>query len=404
MDHRATDLNRPADALRPRTLRVWVQSLTPLFVGIILLAVFLQFFAAITTVMLGVLAAAIVAITLSPLLRYIPGPRGVAAAGVGLALIASAAALLMALSFPLGMRISKSASDWPKTKHEVNAFLGKLTRNLGMVEEPTAVEKAEGYKQIAEQKHVPDTDLTAKDRQEVDDKLREDKHFTVERLLEQWGNFLTGEGGERLFSRSADVSLSILLWLVFIFVGSIFLMGEPPRHLLSPIISLLPLQRRPQLQRMFDDLGPRLRRWVLGTLLSMTIVFGASAAGYSIVGLQLALPLAILAGLCEIVPTVGPATACVISILFAAATGTGATVAGVLIVYAVIQTIEAYVILPMIMRGAVKMHPAVTLFSVVLWGKIFGVPGLMLAIPINLTLWSIAKYFIIQAPASEEGP
>ena len=38
----------------------------------------------------------------------------------------------------------------------------------------------------------------------------------------------------------------------------------------------------------------------------------------------------------------------------------------------------------------------ITLFSVVLWGKIFGVPGLMLAIPINLTLWAAAERFVIQ--------
>ena len=55
---------------------------------------------------------------------------------------------------------------------------------------------------------------------------------------------------------------------------------------------------------------------------------------------------------------------------------------GVLVVYGVIQALEAYIILPLIMRGAVNMHPAITLFTVVLWGKIFGVPGLILAIPL----------------------
>jgi predicted PurR-regulated permease PerM len=100
--------------------------------------------------------------------------------------------------------------------------------------------------------------------------------------------------------------------------------------------------------------------------------------------------------LCEIVPTIGPAVAAVVAALFAAATAGSGTVAGVAIVYGIIQSVEAYVILPMIMRGAVKIHPAVTLFSVVLWGKIFGIPGLMLAIPINLTLWAAAEKFVIQ--------
>jgi predicted PurR-regulated permease PerM len=69
---------------------------------------------------------------------------------------------------------------------------------------------------------------------------------------------------------------------------------------------------------------------------------------------------------------------------------------GVLAVYGGIQILEAYVILPLIMRGAVNIHPAVTLFTVVLWGKIFGVPGLMLAIPINLTIWTLLDHFSIR--------
>jgi predicted PurR-regulated permease PerM len=48
------------------------------------------------------------------------------------------------------------------------------------------------------------------------------------------------------------------------------------------------------------------------------------------------------------------------------------------------------------MRGAVRIHPAVTLFSVVLWGKIFGVPGMMLAIPINLTIASAVEHLYVR--------
>src|SRR5258706_10514870 len=119
--------------------------------------------------------------------------------------------------------------------------------------------------------------------------------------------------------------LSILLWLVFIFVGSIFLLTEPADVLIQPAALLVPAKRRPELQHMLYDIGPRLRRWVLGTLLSMSIVFTASLIGYSVIGLKLALPLAILAALCEIVPTVGPAVAAVVAALFPAPTpGRGA--------------------------------------------------------------------------------
>lgn len=355
----------------------WVRRLTVLFVWLVAIFLFVYFFSAVATVILGVLAAAIVATTLHPLLRFIPGPRGVAAGVLGLSLIALCAALVLALSWPLASPLQNAVENWSHTSAKVDEFLAKKTRFLSdRPSVPTVPEiDPETGAAVPPQRAHP---------------LRVSDIFTTV------GTFLTGSGGGAFFSRSADVVFGILLWLVFIFIGSIFLLTEPASVLINPASMLVPPRHREAFRQMFYDLEPRLRRWVIGTLISMSIVFTASLIGYSVIGLQLAAPLALLAALCEIVPTVGPAVAAVVAALFAAATGSGGTVAGVAVVYGIIQAVEAYVILPMIMRGAVKIHPAVTLFSVVLWGKIFGVPGLMLAIPINLTLWAAAERFVIQ--------
>ena len=134
---------------------------------------------------------------------------------------------------------------------------------------------------------------------------------------------------------------------------------------------------------------------MIGTMGGMCVVFSASAIGYSISRLKFAFPLALLAGVGEVVPTVGPATAVLVALLFAATQSSGAVI-GVLITYGVIQSLEAYLILPLIMRGAVKIHPAITLFSVVLWAKVFGIPGLMMAIPINLVIGSAVEYLYVR--------
>ena len=155
------------------------------------------------------------------------------------------------------------------------------------------------------------------------------------------------------------------------------------------------------------DLEPRYRAWAVGTLTGMGVVFCASSIGYSLIGLKMAIPLALLAGFAEIVPTVGPAIACVIAALFAGATQSGTAAGLVLLVWGCIQALEAYVILPLIMKGAVNVHPAITLFTVVLWGKIFGVAGLMLAIPINLTIWTLLDHLRMReldGPRAESSP
>ncbi len=345
---------KPAPSPAPPARRIWIQPLPALFALAVAVVLLIVFFDPISTVLLGLLAAAIVACTLNPLVRYIPAPRAVGAAVLGLGFIALVVTLVVALSWPLAKPIKSELERWPENRTRIDHLLSQWSDDLGL-QQP----------------------------------------MTVDGIFTNIGQFFAGESGPRLFSRGADVAVAIIIWLAFVFIGSIFMLADPNDRLLRPALRTISPAWRPRVTEMLEALGPRLRRWVLGTVTSMCIVFTASWIGFTSIGLDFALPLALLAGLCEIVPTVGPACAMFVAVLFAATQSAG-TVLGVLCVYAIIQAIEAYVILPMIMRGAVKVHPAVTLFSVVLWGKIFGVPGLMLAIPINLTLACMIEYLYIK--------
>ncbi len=322
---------------------------------VILLASGIYFFDAISTVALGVLAACIIACTLSPLMKFIPGPRSsdVAIIAVGLLLVIGLA--FLSLYLPLRRPILDSIERWPQTRMAVDQTLKGWSERMGL-----------------------------------------QQTLTVSHLLKGLGDFLAGKGGEALFSHSADVLLGLLLSLTFTLIGSIFLLSEPPERLIKPGLRFFSAENQKALRDALYDLAPRFRRWAIGAFTGMFVVFTASAVGFKLVGVEFAIPLALMAGFAEIVPTVGPATACLIASLFALATQTAGTAAGVLVVYCVIQAIEAYLILPTIMRGAVNMHPAVTLFSVVLWGKVFGIPGLMLAIPINLTISTFIEHFRIR--------
>jgi predicted PurR-regulated permease PerM len=338
----------------------WVRRITTLFVIAVALALFYLFFGPVSTLLLGVLAATIVACALNPLLHYIPGPRGIGAGVIGLGLIAVVGALVLAFSLPLAKPVQQQFYNWPQTKQSVDQLLSRWSGRL-----------------------YTGTPMTS------------------DELLRQLSGFFATDRGSLLLAGVRDAVLAILLWLAFVFVGSIFLMASPREILLSPVIRTVPPKQRHNFREMLDVLGSRLRWWMIGTIGGMSIVFCASSIGYSICRLKFAFPLALLAGLGEMVPTVGPATAAIIAMLFAATQSSGAVV-GVIITYGVIQALEAYVILPLIMRGAVKIHPAVTLFSVVFWAKVFGVPGLMMAIPINLVIGSAVEYLYIRPREQRE--
>jgi putative permease len=331
----------------------WLRPVTAMFLTGIAFALFFWFFSAFSTVFLGVLAASIVACALSPLVQLLPFHRGVGAGVIGLGLITTAAAIVLGISLTLAKPIQREVADWPRTKYNIDTMLSHWSTDL---------------------------------------KLNE--ALTSEKLLGKISDFF-GERGSVLVSGSASAALAILLWIAFVFVGSIFLLASPPHVLLAPVLRVVPTPFRSDTLRMLEHLGQRLRWWVMGTLAGMTVVFIASCLGYAISGVQFFLPLALLAGLGEMVPTVGPACAAAVALLFAFSQSGGAAT-GVVITYIIVQSLEAYLILPLIMRGAVQIHPAVTLFSVILWAKIFGVPGMMLAIPINLTIASAVEYLYVR--------
>lgn len=338
-----------------RLLPVWTYPLVAVFVWAAALVLFLYFFGPLKMILLGLLATVAVAAMLKPIVDRIPGPRGLAAVGVGSGFIAFIAGLIALLSWLVAKPIDAEIKDWDQTRQTLNNLLQKWSRRFGLTEP-------------------------------VD----------VETLARQVGVFFIGDGGQAI-SATTNVAFDFLIILAFIFIGSIYLLAEPQDRLLNEAAKLLPPRRRPALKNMIGDLEPKLRWWLIGVSISMSIVGAASWLGYTIIGLKFAIPLALLAGMSEIIPTVGPAVAFLVAILFAATQSTGQVI-GVIIVYAIIQLLESYIILPLVMRKAVKIPPIITLFTVVLWGKIFGAAGLLLAIPINLALWSAAQHFIIHPP------
>ncbi len=140
-----------------------------------------------------------------------------------------------------------------------------------------------------------------------------------------------------------------------------------------------------------NKIEKRLGGWVRGELSLMTIVGVLSFVGLRLLGIEFALPLAILAGLLEIIPNIGP----VVSAIPAVLTGLAISpLMGVAIValYFLIQQIENSLIVPRVMQKVVGLNPLVTILSLAIGFKLAGVTGAILAVPIVL---------VIQVAASE---
>jgi predicted PurR-regulated permease PerM len=340
---------------------VRVVPLLAMFAWSIGLVLFLVFFVQVKNVLLGFLAACAIAALLRPIVRALPGPRGRRATLVGIAFILTTLCIVMLTVRLIAQPIRQQLSNWPQIRQDLDGVFLNFSTQFGL-QQP----------------------------------------LSIDTILSRTAAFF-GAGGSEMVSYTTNVVAEMLIALAFIFVGSLYLLTAPPGQLSEPLSRMLPRRHRQPFNHALIDLEPRLRWWLIGTFISMTVVGLLSWAGFAIIGLRFAAAVAILMAVAEIIPTIGPMAAFLVALLLALAQGM-TQVVGVIALWSIIQVVESYVLLPLVMRRAVKVPPVITLFTVVLWGKVFGVGGLLLAIPIDLVIWSMADHFLLRRGGVAERP
>ena len=128
-----------------------------------------------------------------------------------------------------------------------------------------------------------------------------------------------------------------------------------------------------------------LRAWLVGQLAAVVLIALTTWAGLALIGMPGAVLLGMQAGLVNFIPYLGPVVAAVPILLAATAQGTS-MVLWALGVHVVIQTIEGYVLAPLIQRRAVDLSPVLSLAAVLLFGALLGAMGVALATPLVAVL------------------
>jgi predicted PurR-regulated permease PerM len=127
--------------------------------------------------------------------------------------------------------------------------------------------------------------------------------------------------------------------------------------------------------------------WVRGELALMFIVGTITYFGLILLNIPYAIPLAILAGLLELIPNLGPTISAIPAIIVALLTSPNPLVAVfVVILYIFVQQFENNIIVPRVMKTAVGLHPLITIISIIIGLKLAGIAGGVLAVPLFLIL------------------
>jgi predicted PurR-regulated permease PerM len=197
----------------------------------------------------------------------------------------------------------------------------------------------------------------------------------------QLGSFFGSEIG--LISQNAFALTSKVFGGVFstltIFVVSFYLLLDHDR-IKKYLVNLFPIQNQKSVLLITSQIEEKLGGWFRGQIILSLFIGVITWIGLTFLGLEFALPLALIAGTLEIIPTIGPILAAIPAIIVALNTSPNTAII-VVVFYIFLQAVENNVLVPRIMQKAVGLHPIAIIISVIIGSELLGILGALLAIP-----------------------
>jgi predicted PurR-regulated permease PerM len=188
---------------------------------------------------------------------------------------------------------------------------------------------------------------------------------------------------ERLIGPITAIGFSVagVFGALIVMLITAYFMAVRPQPLVDGMLRLVPPSRRRHARHVMERLRTAWIGWLQGVVVDMFVTGTLLYIGLTIIGLDFAILFAVLTALLVVVPYFGAIVGAIPPVLFAFTDSPGKALA-VLIVYVLVQQIESNLIVPLVMSRTTQLHPALIAIGVVMVGNLFGVVGLLVAVPI----------------------
>lgn len=204
-------------------------------------------------------------------------------------------------------------------------------------------------------------------------------------IFQQFANYSTN-----IFSFSLALFNNIIM-VIFLLVLTFYLLLE--RENLEIRGSNLFVGKEKRVQGLIVKIEDKLGSWFRGQLFLSAIIAAFTYIGLFVLNLPYALPLAILAGLMEVVPVIGPIVASLPAIALAF-TISPVLAGGTAAMYFIIQQMENHIIVPQVMKRAVGLNPLIVILAIAVGSRLLGIGGAFLAVPIVVVVQILLDDFL----------
>lgn len=164
-------------------------------------------------------------------------------------------------------------------------------------------------------------------------------------------------------------------------------------HIKNFILKLAVPTQRKELEKVIYSASNISQQYLVGLSKMIVCLWIMYGVGFSLIGVKNAIFFAILCGVLEIIPFVGNITGTTLTVLVTALHGASfPLLGGIVLIYAVIQFIQGFILEPIIVGPQVKINSLFTIIVLVLGELIWGIPGIILAIPITAIIKIICDH------------
>ena len=221
---------------------------------------------------------------------------------------------------------------------------------------------------------------------------RGEKRNLRDHLISQMG------GASKFFLPFLSHTLAVVAGIVLVLFLAIYLAVDPSLYRRG-LLRLIPYEARPRTDETLTAIAMTLRKWLVTQLIAMVVIGLVTTLVLVTLKVRAAVPLGILAGLLEFVPTLGP----ILSALPAIAMGfvdSPEKALFVTIAYVGIQFIENHLLIPLLMKEGMDLPPALTIVMQALMAIVFGFLGVLVAVPLLATIMIAARMATRDDPAT----
>lgn len=217
--------------------------------------------------------------------------------------------------------------------------------------------------------------------------MRDGLTNSLDNFLGSFGSLnLSGlvSGAQNVFSGIVNVILVVIIC---------FYLLQSDKGLEGLVDAYLPKPQRSRALSLYRKISEKMSQWMRGQLLLGLIIFVINLIGLSILKVDYALTLAVLSGLLEVLPIIGPIISGGLAVLIAL-TQSPLLALIVLAWFILVQQAENHILVPQVMKKSLGLNPIVVILAVIIGGKLLGIIGILVAVPVIAAIGVLMGEFI----------